>query len=495
LFKTIYPDFQNVTGLWAGIITSELEPSDLAVYRRDCDIVVVKRNESGSYNDFASYQIASSDCYWKFLITYTSLAFNGAWVAVVSSPIVGRNATSLLLLKLEPNGTISEAQLPNTQRINFSFGRFLSDGALVGIASKINDIYGNSLSIPALLTFKLLNSTWTLVDVFYFTRNLYVSAGENAESSSSYPPVTLPTFVLTDTLFIATDRTNIYFYERQGNNSWLQIDAVPVVGGRPTSLSWNGVDTLLLGAGQSDAVTMYIKADNGSWSNTTTRLADLGYNANAAFFGLATAAVNANTFLVLAPFGDSADDATPGRVVAIQKYESTWYLTGQIVAPFANAFRFFPYNIAITDRDILFSNPSRGIYRIPRCMVEPLDRVCAKQVSFSTCNVTTSNFDPQLICNFTQSECISGVTATVLGIQASNSVLTVDFELNRWGSRPQLESVTMECGTNAPASNPTSATVPVIATPSDIGKVTSDAQVTLLTTLHVLAVAGYLLLN
>lgn len=441
--------------------------------------------------------MADYDCHTKFLITYTSLAFNGEWIAVVSSPVSNRNATSLLLLKLEPNGTISEAQLPNTQRINFSFGRFHSDGALVGIASKINDYNGNLLSIPAILTFKLLNSTWTLVDVFYFNRILYVSAGENTESTSSYPPVTLPTFVLTDTLFIATDRTNIYFYERQENNTWLQIDAVPVVGGRPTSLSWNGVDTLLLGAGQSNAVTMYIKADNGSWSHTTTSLADLGYDANAAFFGLATAAVNANTFLVLAPFGESADDVTPGRVIAIQKYESTWYLTGQIVAPFGVSWKYFPYNIAKTDRDILFSNPMLGIYRIPRCMVEPIDRVCAKQVSFSTCNVTTAYFDPQLICNFTQSECISGVTATVLGIQASNSVLTVDFELNRWGSRPQLESVTMECGTNTPASssNPTSATVPVIATPSDIGKVTSDAQVTLLTTLHVLAVAGYHLLN
>jgi hypothetical protein len=96
--ETIYPDFQNITGLWAGIITSELELSDLAVYRRSCDIVVVKRNESGSYDDFASYQMADYDCHLKFLITYTSLAFNGEWIAVVSSPVSNRNATSLLFI-------------------------------------------------------------------------------------------------------------------------------------------------------------------------------------------------------------------------------------------------------------------------------------------------------------------------------------------------------------------------------------------------------------
>ncbi len=405
----------------------------------------------------------------SFYPGYTDVATNGEWISMVYNigPTFG---TNFMLFRVSDDGTISDMQNPDRQGFNFFFARFLSDGSVIAISSNANQI-----SVPRLLTFKLVNDTWTLVDVSLLSANI-LTAG--AYCCDRQVPYTLPIFALTDTQFIATDNAYIYIYTRLVNGSWTLDTKFPARSGKTTSIGWNGSDAILTGMAKSDQFVLYQKTSNGTWDGSVVvTSADVGYTGTTSF-GISTLAVNTDTFLVLAPNAQDAASDIGGRILMLQRFEGQWYLAGQLLVQFPNAYNeFSQFNLAANDRHVLFPN-NTGVYSLPLCMFEPLKYQCQSQISLDTCNF--GDFEAGLACNSTQTDCGARVSTMVNRLNFENNQVTIDFSLNRFGAMPQSQSVSIQCkelSSGTPGSSPSSAPnfIPVANTPGR-GQVTSTAQ-------------------
>lgn len=398
------------------------------------------------------------------------MATNGEWISLVynAGPTLG---TNFMLFRVSEDGTISDMQHPDRQGFNFFFARFLSDGTVIAISSNANQI-----SVPRLLTFKLVNGTWTLVDISILDGNILTAGNYCCDRQVPY---TLPIFALTDTHFIATDNTYMYIYTRLVNGSWTLDSKFQARGGKTTSISWNGVDAILTGMAENDQFVLYQKSSNGIWDGSVVvKSADVGYTGTTNF-GISTLAVNTDTFLVLAPNAQDAASDIGGRILMLQRFGGQWYLAGQLLAQFTpDAFNSFSkFNIVANDRHVLFPN-NTGVYSLPLCMFEPLQYQCQSQISLDTCNF--GDFEAGLACNSTQTDCGAHVNTIVNRLNFGNNQVTIDFSLNRFGAMPLSQSVSIQCkelSSVTPSSSPTSAPnfIPVANSPGG-GQVTSTAQ-------------------
>lgn len=447
---------------------------------------MLRRNASSLYDRFSYLGLTSgSDPLLYYIITtYATWDTDGTWVSVISyldGPPGSSNlyTTSFLVYKVAENGTITEIQFPDRKNRNFCATRFLSDGSIIGISP---DSPGYQ-SVAGLQTLRLINGTWTVVDTFNFGAALYTAGGYNDREIRATQEI----FALTDTTFIGTDGAKMFIFKRQENGTWARNSTFNVRSGRPSTISWNGDDVILVGLALENRFVLYQRAPNGTWDGSVVVApSDVGYT-NVLQFAMKSVAINRDTFLVLAPEAIDAASDQSGRILVVKRLGAQWYFTGQIVAPLTKfSGTFSRYTLAVSDTEVLFSN-NQSLYATPLCVFQEAEYECLDQLSLDNCDF--NQFSASLVCTSSQPDCSRAITTVVNSVNFNNDTVTIDYTMMPFLSGTQSRSVTITCGktdgapetpsaapsTMAPGVVPIASGVPVNS-PSDAGLTSGSSR-------------------
>ncbi len=338
---------------------------------------------------------------------------NGKWVALLGEGAV--------LFSVDENNQVS-----NMSYVDTMGGYLLADDTFVGYDpnSPLND--GN-YTIRT-YQYEASNNTWlnipgTEVNV----RDAWWQADISSYRASDTH------LVLIDTS--SSDNVTVNIYARQADRSWSLVETVPVNNtvGSQASVTYNGVDTVVLSILEEEEsaigiIFTYTKI-NGKWIEQKFTPASVGYRP-VALLGFAVVFADANTLLISAGFEGLAEMMTlqAGKVLVLTRTNSgAW----EPMLDFVANQGFFGLGIGANDHDIIIAavNPVSSLlqfYAAPRCFTQPISATCADE-QVSDC----SQVDISALYTVNNPQC-GAVDTTLTGIGlVNNKVLQAQFSFNK----------------------------------------------------------------
>ncbi len=324
---------------------------------------------------------------------------------------------------MEDDGSVSHVQQQNYSA-TFEFVRFMPDGSLYALCSY--DDYPKQRT-PTIYRFELVNSNWTITDRFVFNEQISFATRTTTEPYK-------PAFQLNSTHILVAHHSDslIYIYEKAANGSfvWELKTSISAPGYSPSSLTWNGEDTIVMTSFTTLAVI--VKLDNGNW----TTFASQGFND---YIGLSTLCVDKDTFISSLNLL-TQNNGAPGAVYIIKRLQGVWTLAGKITGSLNQ--RFFGNGIVATNSSLVFDG-NIAMHSLPRCTFDPIDWDCPDRVKLDSCAV--GQFDAKIVCKSNQPTCDSMVTTEIKNLVLNENSVEIAYALHRFGADPVSHSVTIDC--------------------------------------------------
>lgn len=413
------------------------------------DVSLFKRNADGYYEKKATVSVPGAPY---------EITTDGTWIAV---SILGEYKS--FVFQIDEDG-----QQTNYHEIPSEFDS----------ASLIAPNTFVVVNFTHLKTYEYDGAKWNLIDT-----SAYGTPGElNYNSGSQKHRVTESTFTA---VYFYESQNWVFLMQRQADKSWTLFDSfnISAIGYFPQHSTWNGNDTVVVSFGNPEsAFTTYTRRGPGEWTHVHTYSWEMGYSAQS-FLGDAVLLVDANNYLIGAPYNHYNGDGTSGAVVLMHRdsAQHEWEFTVEF-GRFSFRRYQFGFGLVANDYDVLMYGciqPPEGssafncsFFTHPACFLDPIDVTCASPAELEQCNslaiadlVTVNN--PQ--CGQVQ-QSVPEFHWSAEGVQF-NVTLTRAFV-------PEVTcAISMTCPlppvTNTPASSAPSSTVPVAAPSAKVNSAAS----------------------